>query len=89
MRPACLHAKAYFYCSIDLHLGGCRGEIEFQNKMVIELDEDSDRGVTRAGVLFNRIFEVAKQEVGLLLMQNRMKYQNCLTNSIRFRLMTG
>ena len=32
--------------------------------MVIELDEDSDRGVTRAGILFNRIFEVAKKKLG-------------------------
>lgn len=42
--------------------------------MVIELDEDSDRGVTRAGILFNRIFEVAKQEVGL----DRFKQNVCI-----------
>lgn len=50
---------------VEVNKSKDRGKIEFQNKMVIELDEDSDRGVTRAGILFNRIFEVAKQEVGL------------------------
>lgn len=50
---------------VEVNKSKDRGKIEFQNKMVIELDEDSDRGVTRAGILFNRIFEVAKQAVGL------------------------
>lgn len=42
-----------------------RGSIEFQNKLVIELDEDSNRGLRRTGNLFDKIFEVAKKEVNL------------------------
>lgn len=72
---------------VEVNKSKDRGKIEFQNKMVIELDEDSDRGVTRAGILFNRIFEVAKQEVGLdRFKQNvRMYYikGNAVNNIIR------
>ena len=50
---------------VEVNKNKGRGKIEFQNKLVIELDEDSDRGVTRAGVLFDKIFETAKREVGL------------------------
>lgn len=32
---------------VEVNKSKDRGKIEFQNKMVIELDEDSDRGVTR------------------------------------------
>jgi len=42
-----------------------RGQIEFQDKLVIELDEDTNRGLRRAGELFDRIFEIAKKEVNL------------------------
>ena len=42
-----------------------RGQIEFQNKLVIELDEDSNRGLRRTGELFDEIFEIAKKEVNL------------------------
>lgn len=42
-----------------------RGQIEFQDKLVIELDEDSNRGLRRAGELFDEIFEIAKKEVNL------------------------
>lgn len=42
-----------------------RGLIEFQNKLVIELDEDTNRGLRRAGELFDKIFEIAKKQVNL------------------------
>lgn len=42
-----------------------RGQIEFQDKLVIELDEDTNRGLRHAGELFDRIFEIAKKEVNL------------------------
>lgn len=42
-----------------------RGQIEFQDKLVIELDEDTNRGLRRAGELFDKIFEIAKREVNL------------------------
>lgn len=42
-----------------------RGQIEFQDKLVVELDEDTNRGLRRAGELFDRIFEIAKKEVNL------------------------
>lgn len=42
-----------------------RGQIEFQDKLVIELDKDNNRGLRRAGELFDEIFEIAKKEVNL------------------------
>ena len=42
-----------------------RGQIEFQDKLVIELDEDTNRGLRRAGELFDEIFEIAKRQVNL------------------------
>lgn len=50
---------------VEINKGRDGEKIEFQDKVVIELDEDSARGVTRAGSLFDKIFEVAKKEVGL------------------------
>ena len=50
---------------VEVNKDNDRGEIEFQNKMVIELDENPDNGVRRAGLLFNEIFRIAQREVGL------------------------
>ncbi|MFQ8903307.1 MAG: hypothetical protein ACLR7D_17145 [Lachnospira eligens] len=50
---------------VEINKGIDGEKIEFQDKVVIELDDDSARGVTRVGSLFDKIFEVAKKEVGL------------------------
>ncbi len=39
----------------------CRGELSFQRKIVIELDEDTNRGLRRSGELFDKIFELSKK----------------------------
>ena len=39
------------------------GAIEFQDKMVIDLDDGTPRGIKRSGVLFEEIFEIARREV--------------------------
>lgn len=41
------------------------GYLEFQNKMVIDLDDGTPRGIRRSGVLFEEIFNIAKRQTGL------------------------
>lgn len=41
------------------------GAIEFQDKMIIDLDDGTPGGVKRSGVLFEKIFEIARREVNL------------------------
>lgn len=50
---------------IEVNKTSCRGEIEFQKKLVIELDDNANTGVRRTGQLFDAIFEEAKRSVGL------------------------
>ena len=50
---------------IEVKKGRFRGNIEFQDRIVIELDEDTPRGLRRSGELFDAIFDYAKKEVGL------------------------
>jgi len=50
---------------VEVKKGYCRGQIEFQDRMIIELDDTTSGGVKRSGELFNAIFEFAKREVGL------------------------
>ncbi|MBR1702708.1 MAG: hypothetical protein IJ716_12205 [Lachnospiraceae bacterium] len=50
---------------VEVNMNKNRGNIEFQDKMVIELDEDSNRGLRRSGQLFDEIFSIAKQQVKL------------------------
>lgn len=42
-----------------------RGMLQLQNKMVIELDDNTPRGIRRSGQLFEAIFDIAKREVNL------------------------
>lgn len=41
------------------------GTIEFQDKMVIDLDDGTPHGIRRSGVLFEQIFAIAKRYVNL------------------------
>lgn len=50
---------------IEVNRNFDRAQIEYQKKMVIELDEDSNRGLRRAGELFDKIFDIAKEQVNL------------------------
>ena len=50
---------------LEVDTTNCRGELSFQKKLVIELDEDSNRGLRRTGMLFDKIFEFAKSNVSL------------------------
>lgn len=53
-----------------------RGELKFQKKMIIELDDNTPRGCRRSGELFEEIFEIAKKNVFLDRFKKglRMKY---------------
>ncbi len=59
----------YRYCPmlilVEVSQEKFRGQLEFQRKMVIDLDDGTDNGVKRAGNLFDAIFEFAKKEVHL------------------------
>uniref|UniRef100_UPI004057A29A hypothetical protein n=1 Tax=Agathobacter sp. TaxID=2021311 RepID=UPI004057A29A len=50
---------------VEINKSLYRGEIEYQKKLVIELDEDSNRGLRRSGQLFDVIFDFAKEYVHL------------------------
>ena len=50
---------------VEVHREKQRGQIEFQDKLVIELDNDNTFGLRRAGELFDEIFEIAKKTVNL------------------------
>ena len=41
------------------------GQLEFLNKMVIDLDDGTPYGIRRSGMLFEKIFDIAKREVNL------------------------
>ncbi len=41
------------------------GAIEFQDRMVIDLDDGTPRGIRRSGILFEEIFEIAKRQVNI------------------------
>lgn len=50
---------------VEVKKNQCRGELQFQDKIVIELDDDTNRGCRRSGQLFETIFDIAKKEVHL------------------------
>lgn len=50
---------------VEVKKGRYREQIEFQDRIVIELDDDTPRGLRRSGELFDAIFDFAKKEVGL------------------------
>lgn len=58
---------------VEIKKDKCRGELKYQDKIVIELDSDSQAGVRRAGQLFDAIFEEAKRSTGLKRFGNRVK----------------
>lgn len=50
---------------VEINKSLYRGEIEYQKKLVIELDEDPNMGLRRTGQLFDAIFDSAKKYVHL------------------------
>lgn len=59
------------------------GQIEFQDKMVIDLDDGTPRGVRRSGVLFEEIFNIAKHEVELDRFKREMRMCYLKGNAVR------
>lgn len=49
---------------VEVNKANARSQLQFQRKLVIELDNDQ-RGIKRAGCLFDYIFAIAKREVNL------------------------
>ncbi len=50
---------------IELNKRNSYRQLEFQDKMVIDLDNGTPYGIRRSGVLFEEIFNIAKREVRL------------------------
>lgn len=73
---------------LEIDTTNCRGELSFQKKMVIELDEDSYRGLRRTGMLFDKIFELAKSNVSLSRFSNEVRVYYIKGNAIN-RLIKG
>lgn len=59
------------------------GAIQFQDKMVIELDDGTPRGIKRSGVLFEKIFEIAKKEVHLERFEKEMRMSYVKGNAVK------
>lgn len=60
-----------------------RGKIEFQRKMVIELDDNTPRGCRRSGELFEAFFEIAKRDVFLDEFKKNLRMKYIKGNAIR------
>lgn len=60
-----------------------RGQIQFQNKIVIELDENSPRGIRRSGQLFEAIFDIAKREMNLHRFERALKIKYIKGNAVQ------
>lgn len=50
---------------VEVNKAVAYGQIEYQDKLVIDLDDGTSPGIRRSGVLFEAIFDIAKQEVRL------------------------
>lgn len=50
---------------VEVNKGYCRGELAYQKKLVIELDDNDTHSVRRSGELFEQIFEIAKKQSGM------------------------
>lgn len=59
------------------------GQIEFQDKMVINLDDGTPGGVRRSGVLFEEIFNIAKHEVKLDRFKREMRMRYLKGNAVK------
>lgn len=58
---------------VEIDLTKWRGEIAYQKKMIIELDDNTNIGIRRSGMLFDRIFELAKETVNLNRYRNQVR----------------
>lgn len=60
-----------------------RGQIQFQNRIVIELDENTPRGIRRSGQLFEAIFDIAKREMYLDRFRRELKIRYIKGNAVQ------
>ena len=60
-----------------------RGQIQFQDRMVIELDENTPRGLRRSGQLFEAIFDIAKRHVNLDRYERGLKIKYIKGNAVQ------
>lgn len=68
---------------IEVQKDRYRGQIQFQNKIVIELDENSPRGIRRSGLLFEAIFDIAKREGKLDRFGRELKIKYIKGNAVQ------
>lgn len=60
-----------------------RGQIQFQDRIVIELDENTSRGIRRSGQLFEAIFDIAKRESNLHRFGRALKIKYIKGNAVQ------
>lgn len=67
---------------VEVKKNHCRSELQFQDKIVIELD-DTHRGCRRSGKLFEAIFDIAKKEVHLDRFGKELKIRYIKGNALQ------
>jgi len=68
---------------VEVKKDKCRGELQFQDKIVIELDDDTPRGCRRSGQLFEAIFDIAKKEAHLDRFGKELKMRYIKGNALQ------
>lgn len=68
---------------VEINKGKGYGAIEFQDKMIIDLDDGTPRGIKRSGTLFEEIFAIAKREVNLDRFKKEMGMHYIKGNAVK------
>lgn len=68
---------------VEVRKEWCRGKIEYQQKMVIELDDNTSRGLRRSGRLFEAIFDIAKRTVRLDRFKKALRMRYIKGNAVQ------
>ena len=71
------------FCAYEINKRNGYGYLEFQDKMVIDLDDSTPRGVRRSGVLFEEIFNIAKREVRLDRFGREIRMHYLKSNAVK------
>ena len=68
---------------VEVRMNRFRGELQYQDKIVIELDDNTSRGCRRSGQLFEAIFDIAKKEVLLDRFGKELKMRYIKGNALQ------
>lgn len=68
---------------VEVNKSAGYGAIEFQDKMVIDLDDGTLRGIKRSGCLFEEIFAIARRNVDLEYFGKNMRLHYLKGNAVK------